>query len=73
MAGGAAIIFIALGMLVLGGLILITGRRPSPGTMEKSLHFNVAVRALPFGRTAFWAVLGCFAAGLLGFGLAELL
>ncbi|MCJ1677673.1 hypothetical protein MTF65_10045 [Streptomyces sp. APSN-46.1] len=71
--GGAAIIFIGLGMLVLGGLILITGRRPSAGAMEQSQRFNAAVRALPFGRTAFWTFLGSFAAGLLSFGLAELL
>lgn len=71
--GGAAIIFIALGVLVIGGLILITGRRPSPGAIGKSQQFNAAVRALPFGRTAFWTFLGSFAAGLLRFGLAELL
>lgn len=71
--GGAAIIFIALGMLLVGGLMLITGRRASPGSMEKSQRFNVAVRALPFGRAAFWTMLGSFAAGLLSFGLAELL
>ncbi|MGW1888362.1 hypothetical protein [Streptomyces sp. NPDC001970] len=72
-AGGAAIVFIALGMSVLGGLVLATGRYPSPGKIEQSQRFNAAVRALPCGRTAFWICLGSWGAGLLGFGLAELL
>ena len=72
-AAGSAIVLIALGLLVMGVLILITGRRPSAGAIGKSQQFNAAVRALPFGRTAFWTFLGSFAAGLLSFGLAELL
>ncbi|MET8326131.1 hypothetical protein [Streptomyces sp. NPDC005181] len=71
--GAATIIFIALGMSSIGWLILATGRYPSPGRIEQSQRFNAAVRALPYGRPAFWTCLGSWAAGLLGFGLAELL
>ncbi|MFE9635828.1 hypothetical protein [Streptomyces sp. NPDC006463] len=71
-AGGAAIVLIALGMFLLGGLVAATGLYPSPVKPAQLQRFNAAVRALPCGRTAAWTWLGAWAAGLLGFGLAEL-
>ncbi|UQX04654.1 hypothetical protein [Streptomyces sp. RerS4] len=72
-AGSSAIIFVALSMFVIGGLILVTGNHPSPGNIEQIRRFNAAVRALRYGRLAFFTCLGSLATALLGFGLDELL
>lgn len=69
-AGAAAIVFVVLGMALIGALILITGHHPK---ITGAGGFVAAVHALRFGRAVLRTSWGALATAVIGFVLQEVL